>query len=555
MSGPVLDVRSLQVSYGTTPALKGVSLHVAPGEVVGLVGESGSGKSTLVQGALRLLGRPAVVTGGEVLLDGVDVLGLDGAGLRDVWWERVSLVPQNALNALNPMLTIGAHFDDTLAAHGVTDPQERRRRAEEGMALVELAPETLESHPHMLSGGMRQRVGIALALVLDPKLVIFDEPTTALDVVVERDILDRIQELQRERGFAALFITHDISLLLTFADRVAVMWKGELVETSPAAALGGPNSHPYTKALLAALPPAPGADPVSAGSEGGAAAEPAALRPLLEVRNLSVQFGRGGLFGGTVVRAVRDVSFDLHRGEVLALIGESGSGKSTIGRVVARLQQAHAGTMRLDGESLPITRNTHAKRGLRARVQMVFQDPYASLNPVHTILHHLERPLRIYGHEGPDVRQTAADLLEKVGLSPGEAFLDRKPHALSGGQRQRVAIARALAPKPSLLVADEPTASLDVSVRKEVLLLLRTLQQEQGLGVVLITHDLAAASWVADRLVVLHTGQVMEQGPVASVVHEPQHPYTQLLLAAAAHTPGPLPDWTAEPLAPGVSTP
>jgi len=260
MSRPVLDVQELCVSYGAQPVLLGASLQVAPGEVMGLVGESGSGKTTLVQGALRMLGHPAVITGGSVTVAGQDVLALDAPGLRSLWWRSVSLVPQNALNALNPMLTVGAHFADTLLAHGVVDAGERRERARAGMALVDLSPETLAAHPHMLSGGMRQRVAIALALLLNPSLVVFDEPTTALDVVVERDILDRIKALQKERGFAALFITHDLSLLRTFADRVAVMYAGEVVEVAPVGAMGGPCSHPYTRGLVAALPPALGED-------------------------------------------------------------------------------------------------------------------------------------------------------------------------------------------------------------------------------------------------------------------------------------------------------
>ncbi len=255
MSAPILDIRDLRVAFGTTDILHGVSLQVTRGEIVGLVGESGSGKTTLVQGALRLLGPPGVITGGDVSLAGHDVLAAPPDTLRKLWWSTVSLVPQQALNALNPMLTIGAHFDDTLAAHGIPSASERRRRARESMALVDLAPETLDAHPHMLSGGMRQRVAIALALVLDPKLVVFDEPTTALDVVVEREILDRIRALQAARGFAAVFITHDLSLLATIADRIAVLYAGTLVEVAPAAALGGPQSHPYTRGLLHARPP------------------------------------------------------------------------------------------------------------------------------------------------------------------------------------------------------------------------------------------------------------------------------------------------------------
>ena len=260
MNDVVLHIQDLRVAYGSTAVLHGASLRVSAGEVLGLVGESGSGKSTLVQGALRMLGRPAVITGGDVILDGQSLFELDAAGLRRIWWNTVSLVPQNALNALNPMLTIGAHVDDTLLAHGITDAADRRRRAIDAMALVDLLPDTLTAHPHMLSGGMRQRVAIALALLLEPRLVVFDEPTTALDVVVERDILDRIRALQAERGFAAVFITHDISLLLTFADRIAVLYAGRVVEVAPARALGGPSSHPYTVGLLGALPPKLGED-------------------------------------------------------------------------------------------------------------------------------------------------------------------------------------------------------------------------------------------------------------------------------------------------------
>jgi peptide/nickel transport system ATP-binding protein len=263
MSAPVLEIEGLGVAYGSVEAVKDVSLTLAPGEVVGLVGESGSGKSTLIQGLLRTLPPPAVITAGQVRLKGQDVLAMDGPALRALRWRDVALVPQNALNALNPMLTVGDHFEDTLRAHGVRDTAELRRRAVEGMARVDMAPEQLRAYPHMLSGGMRQRVAIALALVLDPALVIFDEPTTALDVVVERDILDRVRALQAERGFAALFITHDVSLLLTFAHRIAVMYSGRLVELGPSAEIGRGGRHPYTQGLIGAMPPVLGEDRVA----------------------------------------------------------------------------------------------------------------------------------------------------------------------------------------------------------------------------------------------------------------------------------------------------
>lgn len=275
-------------------------------------------------------------------------------------------------------------------------------------------------------------------------------------------------------------------------------------------------------------------------------------QPLLRVESLAVHFLRSRGLRSRILRAAHAVSFDVQRGEVVALVGESGSGKSTIGRVVARLQKATEGRVFIEGQSVPVTQHLRTDPILRARIQMVFQDPYASLNPVHTILHHVARPLKIHGHGGADLRASAAALLDTVGLSPGARFLDRKPHELSGGQRQRVAIARALAPRPAVLVADEPTASLDVSVRMEVLLLLRKLQQEQGLGVLLITHDLAGARFISDRIVVLYAGQVMEQGPTEQVLRDPRHPYTQLLVAAASHRPGPLP---ADPGLPPVLEP
>lgn len=269
--------------------------------------------------------------------------------------------------------------------------------------------------------------------------------------------------------------------------------------------------------------------------------------PLLSVDGVGVRFPRGGWFSRSTLRAAHNVSFAVERGEVVALVGESGSGKSTLGRVIAGLQHASAGTISFEGEPLPILPSTARDPRTRQRIQMVFQDPYSSLNPVHTLLHHIARPLHLHGRAGADVRATAAQLLDQVGLSPGIDFLDRRPHELSGGQRQRVAIARALAPGPSVLVADEPTASLDVSVRMEVLLLLRRLQREQGLGVLFITHDLAAAQFMADRIVVLYAGQVMEQGPTARVLSTPSHPYTQLLIAAARHKPGPLPARSGTP--------
>ncbi len=533
MAEPLLSIRELSVAYvtdtGLAPAVRELSLDIHRGELVGLVGESGSGKSTVAQALLRILGPPGVITGGEALFGGRDLLALGADELATVRWREASIVLQSALNALSPVHTIGRQFEHTLTTHQPELGAERvHARSCELLELVELETDLLDSYPHELSGGMRQRVVLAMALALQPELVIFDEPTTALDVLVERQILRRVLELQAQLHFAVLFITHDLHLLLEVVDRVGVMRDGVLVEVADRSTLAAGGHHPVTRALLASLPttsgprdpdlvPLPTRQP-DPGSE-----------PLLVVEGLGKTFRRPD---DSRLRAVDGLSFTLRRGEVVGLVGGSGSGKSTVARLLARLIRADDGTVRLDGQDWLGRR---ARPEVRRRLQLVFQDPFASLNPVHTVVHHVARPLlRHRLCDRAEVRGRVEALLETVGLSPGGDFLDRHPHALSGGQRQRVAIARALATEPDLLIADEPTSMLDVTLRLDVLRLLARLRDERGLAILLITHDLASARYLADRILVLQEGRLVEEGPSETLVTAPTHPYARRLVEAAA---------------------
>ncbi len=537
MAEPLLSCREVRVGFATpdglVEAVRGVSLDVGAGELVGIVGESGSGKSTLVQAVLRNLGPPAVVTGGQAWFEGQDLFGLDSAGMAAIRWRQASIVLQAALDSLSPVRRVGDQLADTLAAHDpalAADPAARRARCAELLQWVELDPSLLDAWPHQLSGGMRQRVVLAAALALRPRLVVFDEPTTALDVLVERQILRRVLALQRELGFAMLFITHDLALLREVVDRVAVMHQGELVEVLERASWDTGGSHPVTRSLWQALP-SPGGPAGPSPSSAPAPDRP----PLLRVRGLRRTFRRPD--GRTVV-AADGVDLDLRPAEAVALVGASGSGKSTVARLIARLLPADGGEVRLGDQDLLARRLTRADR---RRIQVVFQDPFASLNPAHSVLHAVSRPLLRHGLCGrAEVRERAAELLADVGLTPPEDFLDRHPHALSGGQRQRVAIARALACQPEVLIADEPTSMLDVTLRLGILQLLARLRHERSLALLLITHDLVTAQVLADRVLVLDEGRVIEEGPTARVMGDPSHPTTRALVAAAA------PGWSEE---------
>ncbi len=505
--GGLIAVRDLRVSFGGTRAVDGVSFDLRPGELLGLAGESGSGKSTIGYALLRLLDESACRCSGQIRFAGDDVLGMDARQLRAYRWADVAMVFQGALDALNPVLTAGDQITDVLRARAGLDGASADARARELIGHVGLEPHHLRAYPHQLSGGMRQRVVIAIALALSPKVLILDEPTTSLDVIVQRDILAHIQRLRRELGLTILFISHDLPLLLSIADRVGVMQHGRLLEVDTPAALCAGAKDPYTRRLLTAFP-----------SLEPPARTPVSTVRLLEVNHLSRRYARASTL------ALDDVSFELRAGEVLAVVGASGGGKSTLARLLAGLDRPDHGTVRVAGNG------AH-------RVQMVFQDPFASLNPARRIRHHLARPLRLHG--GPqDLEHRIESLLATVGLPA--AIARRFPHELSGGQRQRIALARALAANPLLLIADEPTSMLDASLRAELLALLRELAQQRGLGVVFITHDLPSAAAIADRVLVLRRGRVVEHGPIGPTLRAPSHAYTGELLDAARHCPASL---------------
>jgi ABC-type glutathione transport system ATPase component len=539
MAETLLQIQNLRVSlaedHGKREVVHGVSLELKRGEVLGLVGESGSGKSTIAKSILRILSPPRIITGGQLHFKGRDVLALDEEAMRTLRWKEMAMVFQSALNALNPVLTIGAHMVDTLQAHEDMGTAAAEKRARKLLELVDLDPIHLHSYPHELSGGMRQRVVIAIALAWGPDLLIMDEPTTALDVLVERQILREVLGLQKKMGFAILFITHDLGLLLEFADRVAVLLDGNLVEEGPAAQLQTQASHPYTRRLLGSVPSASGPRDPALLADSPA---PDDLIPMLTVHKLCKRFPQGGLFRKRWLDAVRDLSFTLHKGEIIALVGASGSGKSTVARMICQLLPATSGEIRL-GEIELNPRNAHQPQ-LRRRVQMIFQDPFASLNAIHSVRHHLARPLLRHRLCRRDELETRISvLLEEVGLTPAAEFIDKFPHEMSGGERQRVAIARVLAVEPDLIVADEPTSMLDLSIRIEILALLHRLRAQREVAFLFITHDLAAARYFADRILVLYEGRLVEESQAETLVSSPRHPYAQQLVAAAS------PGWLA----------
>ena len=537
MANIPLSIRNLNVNYITsgTPvhAVKDVSFDIQKGEIFGLVGESGSGKSTVVQAILRTLSPPAIITGGEILLNGRDILSMSHKEVLQFRWQEISIVMQSALNALNPVLSIRKQISDVLYTHRGLSKIEADQRIRELFDLIDISYDRLDSFPHELSGGMRQRIVLAIALALMPPIIIMDEPTTALDVIVERDILFKVLELRKELGFTILFITHDLNLLLEFADRLAVMLKGEVIETGNVAQIGAGGQHAYTKKLIGALPSAGGK------RKKGLLPQPTNMdfgeKPLLEVQNLNKDFILSGFLRPKLLHAVKDVSFEIFPGEIVGLVGESGSGKSTIARLIARLTPPTSGTIKLDGVDILKSERRTASLKYRRKVQMVFQDPFGSLNSVHTVFHHLARP--IIRHRlvpKSDLYKYIIDILENVGLSPGALFADKFPHEMSGGERQRVAIARVLSLQPTLIVADEPTSMLDVSIRLDILKILANLRIKKNVAILFITHDLASARYLADRIIVLQKGFQVENGYSEDLIQAPQHVYTKQLIAAAS---------------------
>ena len=523
---PVLEIDDLSLALPSSGdrafAVQNLSLSVNAGETLCVVGESGSGKSMTALATIGLLPRTVRATGGAIRLNGRDLLALTEAELRDVRGREVAMIFQEPMTSLNPVMRVADQISETFEAHGALDRKGRAARTLELIAEVGLPdPASIaRAYPHELSGGQRQRVMIAMALALEPKLIIADEPTTALDVTTQAQILKLLKDLRDRHGTAVLFITHDFGVVSEIADRVAVLQHGICVEAGSAADVLRDPRHDYTKRLLAAVPslePPPPKD-LSRAPEA------------FKVGKLSKTYGGRGFFRkGREVKAVDEVSFAIKRGETLGLVGESGSGKSTVGRCVMRLIEPDAGSIRVGEVSIEALTQSQL-RPLRRRIQMVFQDPFASLNPRRTVGRIIAEGPIAQGTPRSEAFATARKLLDLVGLRAEVA--DRYPHEFSGGQRQRIGIARALALEPDVLVADEPVSALDVSVQAQILALMKDLQDRLGLAILFVTHDLRVAAQMCDRIAVMQRGRIVELQSTANLFANPLHAYTRALLAS-----------------------
>jgi peptide/nickel transport system ATP-binding protein len=546
MSETLLEVRNLTVSFGRgagrNVAVNGLSYELGRGETLAIVGESGSGKSVSSLALLGLLPRQgARVDGGQALFNGRDLLTLSEAERRKIRGERIAMIFQEPMTSLTPVLRIGLQMTEALIEHKGLRQREADEKAREMLRLVELddPPRRMRQFPHELSGGMRQRVMIAMAMALEPDILIADEPTTALDVTVQAQILDLMRGLKDSFGTAILLITHDMGVVAEMADRVVVMNHGLKVEEGEAKSLFAEPQAAYTRRLLAAVPRLGALSQSDAPRLVVAAGAPVG-KTVLRAEGLCKTFaGRGGLFTrGTATVAMSNVSFDLRAGETLALVGESGSGKSTSGRAVLRLIEVDEGQIELEGTDLRRLGGGALRRARRG-MQMVFQDPFASLNPRMSVGRLVAEPMTIHGiAKGRDLDDRVIELLERVGLEADHTR--RFPHEFSGGQRQRLCIARALGVGPKVIVADEPTSALDVSVQAQVLELMLELQQTLGLAYLFISHDMAVVEEMSHRVAVMREGRIVESGPRRAVLNNPRHPYTSALLAAV-----PKPDPTA----------
>jgi len=554
---PLLQVDRLSVEFRTSErtvsAVRNVSFSVSRGETIAVVGESGSGKSVTALSLMRL-----VEHGGGRITSGrlefareharIDLAQTSAATMREIRGAEIAMIFQEPMTSLNPVYTVGEQIAESIRLHQRKDFNAAKREALRMLEQVRIpeAAQVLGRYPHQLSGGMRQRVMIAMALSCKPRLLIADEPTTALDVTIQAQILELIRLLQQEMHMAVIFITHDMGVVAEVAHRVIVMYRGEKVEEGEALQIFHSPRHPYTQALLAAVPrlgsmqgsDAPARFPLpSTGADNRPAQAamplPSPGRPLLRVRDLRTSFPiRAGILGRVrrVVHAVEQVSFELRAGETLALVGESGCGKSTTGRSLLRLVDIDSGSIELDGRDIAKLPADEV-RPLRREIQMVFQDPYASLDPRLTVGFSVAEPLYVHGiAKGAAAEERVAWLLQHVGLSPDSA--NRYPHEFSGGQRQRVAIARALALQPKIIVADEAVSALDVSIRAQIINLMLDLQAEFGLSYLFISHDMAVVERISHRVAVMYLGQIVEIGPRRAIFENPQHAYTRKLLSA-----------------------
>jgi peptide/nickel transport system ATP-binding protein/glutathione transport system ATP-binding protein len=552
---PIARFDRLRVEFetkdGTVVGVEDVSFEVGPGETVCVVGESGSGKSVSSLSLMRLVefggGR---IAGGQLLFDRgrgdvIDVAKASPEVMRTIRGNEIGMIFQEPMTSLNPVFTVGRQLTEGLRVHKGLSRAEAEARALELLRQVRIPePERrITQYPHELSGGMRQRIVIAMALACEPKMLIADEPTTALDVTIQAEILALIDRLKRETGAAVMFITHDMAVVAQMADRVVVMYRGRKVEEGPVEEIFERPQHPYTQALLAAVPklgemrgkPAP--EPMkllgSAAPDDTAPIHPTESQVLLSVRNLVTRFPvKGGFLRRTVanVHAVEDVSFDIKVGQTLSLVGESGCGKSTAGRSILRLVEPLSGEIRLDGKDV-VGFDQGELRRARRDMQMVFQDPFASLNPQMQLVDQVAEPLRNYNlAAGSALTDRVAQLFDRVELP--RSFMRRYPHELSGGQRQRIAIARALALNPKLIIADEAVSALDVSVQAQVLNLIMELQAELGISILFISHDMAVVERVSHNVGVMYLGRIVEMGSRSQIFEDPRHPYTQALMKA-----------------------
>jgi ABC-type glutathione transport system ATPase component len=534
MTDPALSVRDLGIAFGSHQAVKRVSFDIAAGETLALVGESGSGKSATALAIMRLIEREGGrITGGSIRLGGdrpVVLTDLDQVALQRIRGNRVSMVFQEPMTSLNPVMRIGMQLTEVLTRHQGVRHAQALKAAEAALERVRIPDPArrLRQYPHELSGGLRQRVMIAMALACEPDVLIADEPSTALDVTTQAEILGLIHTLQAELGMAVLFITHDMGVVAEMADNVLVLRHGEMVEATDVESLFSTPRAAYSRELMAATPKLGAGGPRRQSS----------AKPLLQVDDLVTSFpGSSGLFEKREdVTVVKSVSLTLDRGETLGLVGESGCGKSTLARSILRLVEPRSGKVRLDGQDI-LRLGADGLRHFRQDAQIVFQDPYASLNPRMAVSKAVTEPAFLHGRVAEtDRRDMAVDLLERVGLEPDAA--DRYPHQFSGGQRQRICIARALSVGPRMIVADEAVAALDVSIARKVTELLQEIQERDGIALLFISHDIATVERMSHRIAVMKAGEIVEIGQTDQVIGSPKHPYTTKLIAAV---PSPLP--------------
>jgi peptide/nickel transport system ATP-binding protein len=557
----IIQVRNLSVEFrtdeGIVKAVKNISFDIPRGKTVGLVGESGSGKSVTSLAAMRLIPNPpGQVTSGEILLDGTDLLKVSESQMRGIRGNKISMIFQEPMTSLNPVFTVGDQIAETLMLHQKLSKADALAKALDLLKQVGIPnpAERIKSYPHEMSGGQRQRVMIAMAIACEPDVLIADEPTTALDVTIQKQILDLLADLQKKYHMSILFITHDLGVIADIADQVVVMYRGDIVEKGNSEQIFKNPKHPYTKGLLACRPSleknprrlpvvsdfmtADGQEKITDIEGTKAKKETRTVSTdqseLLKIENVKKHFPmQKGFFGNvkTWVKAVDDVSLTVRKGRTLGLVGESGCGKTTLGRTILRLIEPTEGKIVYNGTDIT-TLNREAMRAMRRKMQIIFQDPYASLNPRMTIGAALMEPMIIHSLGGSRAErlEMAGELMKKVGLD--RSMLNRYPHEFSGGQRQRICIARALAVKPEFIVCDESVSALDVSIQAQILNLLLDLQEEMHLTYVFISHDLAVVKFIADEVAVMYNGKVVEMNDAVGIYENPQHDYTKKLLSA-----------------------